>query len=93
MTGPNHSPHPRMTAIARNRTLIAVMAVFIAIVVIGAPSVAAGKMSNHIQVPFNLDRNRVIIPTSINGSKPLNLILDTGMRFDGVYLFHKELMK
>lgn len=47
--------------------------------------------SKVIRVPFKLDRNRVIVPTSVNGSKPLNLILDTGMRFDGVYLFHKEL--
>jgi hypothetical protein len=41
-------------------------------------------------VPFNIERNRVIIPTVVNGSKPLNLILDTGMGFDGVYLFHKN---
>lgn len=41
-------------------------------------------------VPFTLDRNKIIIPTSVNGSKPLRLILDTGMGFDGVYLFHKE---
>jgi hypothetical protein len=34
----------------------------------------------------------VIIPTSVNGSPELNLILDTGMAFDGVYLFHKELV-
>ncbi len=45
-----------------------------------------------LTVPFKLDRNRVIIPTIVNDSKPLNLILDTGMRFDGVYLFHKELV-
>ncbi|UCE23482.1 MAG: hypothetical protein JSU74_09265 [Candidatus Zixiibacteriota bacterium] len=43
------------------------------------------------KVPFLIERNRVIIPTSVNGSEPLNLILDTGMRFDGVYLFHKNL--
>lgn len=42
------------------------------------------------QVPFTLERSRVIVPTHVNGSKPLNLILDTGMGFDGVYLFHKE---
>lgn len=41
-------------------------------------------------VPFDLDRNRIIVPTSVNGSQPLRLILDTGMGFDGVYLFHKE---
>ncbi|MFH2035986.1 MAG: hypothetical protein ABIJ45_06250 [Candidatus Zixiibacteriota bacterium] len=42
-------------------------------------------------INFRLDRNRIIIPTVINGSRELNLILDTGMPFDGVYLFHKEL--
>ena len=45
-----------------------------------------------LRVPIEIDRNRVIIPTRVNGSRPLNLILDTGMRFDGVYLFHKELV-
>jgi hypothetical protein len=43
-------------------------------------------------VPFNLDRNKIIVPTSVNGSRLLRLILDTGMGFDGVYLFHKELL-
>ena len=43
------------------------------------------------QVPFKIDRNRIVIPTSVNGSAELRLILDTGMRFDGVYLFHEEL--
>ena len=42
------------------------------------------------EVPFNIDRDRIIIPTVVNGSKSLNLILDTGMGFDGVYLFHKS---
>ena len=46
--------------------------------------------SNSLRVPFFLERNRVIIPTGINGSRKYNVILDTGMRFDGVYLFHKE---
>jgi len=44
------------------------------------------------EVPFNLDRSKVIVPTSVNGSEPLRLILDTGMGFDGVYLFHEELL-
>lgn len=44
-----------------------------------------------LKVPFKLERNKIIIPTRVNGSGPLKLILDTGMRFDGVYLFHKGL--
>lgn len=43
-------------------------------------------------IPFELDRNKVIIPTNVNGSEELRLILDSGMRFDGVYLFHEELL-
>jgi hypothetical protein len=50
---------------------------------------ADGDIST-LRVPFKLDRNRVIVPTSVNGSRDFNLILDTGMTFDGVYLFHKE---
>jgi hypothetical protein len=41
-------------------------------------------------VKFELERNRIIIPTTINHSRPFRLILDTGMRFDGVYLFHES---
>jgi hypothetical protein len=44
-------------------------------------------------VPFDIDRNRVVIPVAVNGSRPLKLILDTGMGFDGVYLFHQEALK
>ena len=46
-----------------------------------------------LKVPFRIDRNRIIIPTQVNGSQPLNIILDTGMRFDGVYLFHQDALK
>jgi hypothetical protein len=42
-------------------------------------------------IPFTLNRNRVIFPVSVNNSKQLNITLDTGMTFNGVYLFHKEL--
>lgn len=55
--------------------------------VTGTAQTDAGKP---LIVPFTPDRNRVIVPTSVNGSRPLKLILDTGMRFDGVYLFHKD---
>jgi hypothetical protein len=41
-------------------------------------------------MPFRLDRGRVILPVRVAGSEPLDLILDTGMSFDGVYLFHQE---
>ena len=42
-------------------------------------------------VPSEFNRDRVIILTSVNDSRPLRLILDTGMGFDGVYLFDKDI--
>ena len=42
-------------------------------------------------VPSEFNRDRVIILTSVNDSRPLRLILDTGMGFDGVYLFDKNI--
>lgn len=44
-------------------------------------------------VPFELERNKVILPVLINGSPPQRLILDTGMGFDGVYLFHTDFLQ
>ena len=41
-------------------------------------------------LPFTLERGRVVVPTSVNGSEPLRLTLDTGMGFDGVYLYHRD---
>jgi hypothetical protein len=60
----------------------------------GSLTVATGLAgdSERLQIPFEIDRNRVIVPTSVNGSAELDIILDTGMRFDGVYLFHQELL-
>lgn len=48
------------------------------------------QTANTNQVPFKIERNMVIIPVSVNGSDPYDLILDTGMGFDGIYMFHKE---
>ena len=42
------------------------------------------------EIPFRVERDRVIIPTSINGSDPLAVVLDTGMGLKGVYLFRRE---
>ena len=44
---------------------------------------AQTKAESPPTIAFSMDRDRVIIPTSVNGSPPLRLILDTGMTFDG----------
>jgi hypothetical protein len=56
-----------------------------------APVQSLGREA--LTVPFSIERNRIIVPTVINGSQPQRILLDTGMRFDGVYLFHKEALK
>jgi hypothetical protein len=58
----------------------------------GAPSEApvAADAMRPAHIPFEVDRNRTIVRFEVGGSRPLRLILDTGMPMDGVYLFHKE---
>jgi hypothetical protein len=38
-------------------------------------------------VPFTLDVNHILISATINGAGPFNLILDTGMPYEGAILF------
>jgi len=45
------------------------------------------------KIHFKLDRNKIILPVKVEGSRELEVILDTGMRIEGVYLFHKELIQ
>lgn len=44
-------------------------------------------------IPFELERLKVILPVRVNGSRPLRIILDSGMPGEGVVLFKKELGK
>ena len=47
-----------------------------------------GRLLGHI--PFEIDRNRIVLPVSVNGSHKLRVTLDSGMAWEGIYLFHKE---
>ncbi|MBN1425632.1 aspartyl protease family protein [Candidatus Fermentibacteria bacterium] len=42
------------------------------------------------EIPFRVERNRTILPLVVSQAETLNILLDTGMTFDGVYLFRKE---
>ena len=42
------------------------------------------------RIPFTVNRARVMVPVQIGDLPVLHLTLDTGMPFDGVYLFHRE---
>lgn len=43
------------------------------------------------QIPFKVQRNKIILPVTVNGSRELQVILDTGMHFEGLLLYKKEL--
>jgi hypothetical protein len=44
-----------------------------------------------LRIPFELDRNKVILPVRVGDSPVLRVLLDTGMHFDGLLLYKKEL--
>lgn len=44
-----------------------------------------------LELPFRLRANQTLLPIRVNGSRPLNLILDTGMAFDGVLVYDPSL--
>ena len=52
---------------------------------------ASGDSARPVRIPFEIDRNRTIVKVQVADSRPLRLILDTGMPMDGVYLFHREI--
>jgi hypothetical protein len=42
-------------------------------------------------IPFTVDRNRVIVPATVNSPRVLKLVLDTGMGIDGMLIFRGDL--
>jgi len=43
-------------------------------------------------LPFTLQRNKIILPTKVGNSRTLMVILDTGMAFEGLFLYKRELI-
>jgi hypothetical protein len=43
------------------------------------------------RIPLELERNRTLVSVRVADSRPMRLILDTGMPMDGVFLFHKAI--
>ena len=50
-------------------------------------------VQNHpiVTVPFQTIGGLIVVPVRINGSRPLNMILDTGMSAPIIALFHLEI--
>lgn len=63
------------------------------LLILGFLAVAAGIVcaESAQRIPFEIDRNKVILPVKVNDSRPLKIILDSGMSGPGVILFKKEL--
>ncbi len=45
------------------------------------------------RIPFTLQQNKIILPLKIGNSRPLMVILDTGMAFEGLFLYKRELIR
>jgi len=43
------------------------------------------------EIPFNLSRNKIILPVKVGDSRELRIILDTGMHFEGLLVYNKDL--
>jgi hypothetical protein len=44
------------------------------------------------RIPFEIQANRIVFPMKIGDSSEKRILLDTGLTFEGVYLFHEELI-
>ncbi len=56
-----------------------------------AGAAACASAESVATIPFTHAHNKVLVPVRVNGSRPLKLILDSGMGFDGVLLFRPAL--
>ena len=59
---------------------------FLALLVFLTP----GKVHSQQEIPIEVRGPRVVIPTRVNNSPPLDVVLDTGMGMRGVYLLRRE---
>jgi hypothetical protein len=62
----------------------------LAVAIIVPVCAQAGDAKPVGQIQFALVANRVVFPVTVRDSRKLEVILDTGMRSKGVYLFHSE---
>ena len=51
-----------------------------------SPSVAA-ETDRPVEIPFALTRGKIILPVTVGRSRPLDVVLDTGMTFEGLLLY------
>lgn len=54
-------------------------------------TIGAARAEFDRKISFEIERSKVILPVRINDSRPLKIILDSGMSGQGIVLFKKEL--
>jgi hypothetical protein len=47
--------------------------------------------TKRLEVPFKVERNKIILPVRVHNSRELKVILDTGMHFTGLLLYNTDL--
>ncbi len=67
-----------------------VPAFFLALSLLGSPAAAAPPDAPP-RIPFTTRVNKVILPVSLGGSRPLQIILDSGMAYDGILIYNSAL--
>ncbi|KPK73219.1 hypothetical protein AMJ87_02375 [candidate division WOR_3 bacterium SM23_60] len=78
------------------RTLIGILSA-LAIVSLSAVSceptalTSTSTSTKKYEIPFKLSRNKIILPVRVGDSRELKIILDTGMHFEGLLVYNKDL--
>lgn len=57
------------------------------------PDIVFPEGKDRVRLPFRRDGNHIVLGVSVNGSKPLSLVLDTGMPSGGVMLYENDVVK
>ena len=75
----------------RIRILDARLCIIAVVLIVAVVSPVCARAHEPVgQIQFVLVHNRVVFPVTVGDSRELDVILDTGMRSKGVYLFHSE---
>lgn len=71
------------------------MSILLALAIVSLPTVSckpsARTSAKKLEIPFRLSRNKIILPAKVGDSRELQVILDTGMHFEGLLVYNTDL--
>jgi hypothetical protein len=56
-------------------------------------AVQAGAAEPLGRIPFEIEANRIVFPMKVGRASEQRILLDTGLTFEGVYLFHEKMIE